>query len=250
MIISIPKSDFGDGQINKAVLLRRIAWQFPGVVPTFDASADPVEFTFIPAPVPEFTDQFKTFIVPAHTGNQATPYTFSISTFDAEKIHDLAKGLTGYSHTTTDVGSVTFWFDPSQAEQDAAGVAVLQALVDNYDPMVDARRVKMAQIDHKTIELISKGFVYSGKTFSLSDNAEKKLITWRIKADGGDATTRTAPTIDNGDTHTLIDAAAVIAFTDAAFDVIQGHIDTGEALRASVRAAADQDAIDAVADTR
>ena len=123
-------------------------------------------------------------------------------------------------------------------------------MVDNYDPVVDARRVKMAQIDRKTIELISKGFVYSGKTFSLSNNAEKKLLTWRIKADGGDATARTAPTIDNSDTLALADAAAVIIFTDVAFNVIQGHIDTGEALRASVRTAADQTAIDAVADNR
>ena len=114
----------------------------------------------------------------------------------------------------------------SQADKDTADV-------DNVN-LAPARTVAYDAIDLKTRQLIAAGHVFNAKTFSLSENAYKKLITWRIKADNGDDTARTEPTIDSTEILVLADAAEVITFTDSAFAAIQAHIDSGEALRAPV----------------
>lgn len=127
--------------------------------------------------------------------------------------------------------------DKDTADADSANVA-------------PARTARYEAIDLRTGQLIAAGHVYNNKTYSLSENAQKKLIAWRIKADGGDETARQEPTIDNSEVMTLANAAVVITFTDSAFDAIQAHIDSGEALRASVRAATTVPDIKAVADNR
>ncbi len=132
--------------------------------------------------------------------------------------------------------------EKSQADKDTA-----DADSANLGPM---KADKYHKIDLRTMQLIAAGFTYNAKTFSLSDNAQKKIITWKIKADNGDETARTAVTIDNADTEILADAAEVSLFYDAAFDKVQDHIDSGEAVRASVRAATDVPAVGAVADNR
>lgn len=116
--------------------------------------------------------------------------------------------------------------------------------------LVPSQSAAYAAIDKRTGELITAGHTYNTKTYSLSENAQKKLIEWRIKADSGDETARTATTLDNTDTVVLVDAAAVIVFTDAAFSAIQVHLDSGDALRAQVRAATNISAVEAVDDNR
>ncbi len=143
----------------------------------------------------------------------------------------------GQSYTKVFEGA---FVEMTTAEKDAADVIHLSEI----------KSAKILEIDTKTDELIAAGFTYNSKTFSLSENARDKLLTWRIKADGGDETARTAPTMDSLDTELLADAAAVVAFTDAAFDKIQAHIDSGETLLASVRAATDKAGVGAVTDGR
>lgn len=141
------------------------------------------------------------------------------------------------NHTKVSGGVFT---EMTTAEKDAADVVHLSEI----------KLAKILEIDTKTMELIVAGFTYNAKTFSLSSNAQKKIIAWKIKADNGDNTSRTAATIGSLDTEILADGTAVSAFYNAAFDKVQSHIDSGETHRASVRAATDAAGVAAVADGR
>ena len=57
-------------------------------------------------------------------------------------------------------------------------------------------------------------------------------------------------TIDDGDTVSLADAAALDAFYLTAVGELRGHLDSGTDLKDDVRAAADAEAVDAVVDSR
>ncbi len=181
-----------------------------------------------------------------NTTGEVVKYGYTDLTEDAvydDSIHSISTVAevlqlpAGQSYTKVFEGA---FVEMTTAEKDAADVIHLAAI----------KSGKILEIDAKTVGLIAAGFTYNNKTFSLSDNAQKKVIAWKIKADNGDNASRTAATIDSMDTEVLADGAAVSAFYNAAFDEVQSHIDSGETLLASVRAATDKAGVDAVADNR
>jgi len=106
---------------------------------------------------------------------------------------------------------------------------------------------KIVAIDSNTRSLIAAGFTYDSQTFSLSTNAQanwnnlhnqESEFTWPLDVS----------TIDH-DEYSLIQAN-LHAFWTAAKDALNGHLDSGRALKKSIFDAADEAAVDAVVDTR
>jgi len=105
------------------------------------------------------------------------------------------------------------------------------------------------EIDTRTGELIALGFTYSTKQFSLSTNAQINLTG----ADNA-RTDLTYPitfnTIDDLDTYDVTDATDMHDMYLQALGTKKTHLDSGTALKDSIRAAADIAAVDAVVDNR
>ena len=114
-------------------------------------------------------------------------------------------------------------------------------------PLADYKKLKHDEVDLKTQSLIAGGFAYDGSTFSLSVHAQ---ANWNVLKDNKAefAFPKLISTIDNNDYS--LDQANVTAFWTAGKDLIEGHLDSGRALKKLIFDAMDQDAVDAVNDNR
>ncbi len=138
---------------------------------------------------------------------------------------------------------------------DATEITTLDTAVSDYKTAsatraLDAhKKAKMDDIDVRTRELIVDGFTHSGKTFSLSTEAQLK-----ISGDNGARGDITYPVvygnIDDTDTISLANAPDLHAMWVAARDARYGHLKSGTDLKVTVRAAATIAAVDAVMDNR
>lgn len=108
---------------------------------------------------------------------------------------------------------------------------------------------KHMAVDGRTRELIAVGFSHASKQFSLSPAAQQKLaymhsmkdsLTYPVKFNA----------IDDQDVLSIADATEMDAFCQAGVDAVRSHLDSGTALKDSVRAAADKAEVDAVVDSR
>jgi hypothetical protein len=112
-----------------------------------------------------------------------------------------------------------------------------------------AKARKFIAIDARTDQLIAEGFTYSAKQFSITLSAQNKIMgSHQIRA--GLSYPLSWNTLDDNDSYDIVDIADLEAFYLAAFAELRGHLDSGTALKASVRAAADVAAVDAVVDGR
>lgn len=126
--------------------------------------------------------------------------------------------------------------------------------ISHYTAMLqlDAQKAnKVVAIDARTDVLIFTGFAYSGKRFSLALTAQLKMLgTHQIKDDAALTYPIKWNTYDDLDTISIANAADLNTFYLAGFAVVRGHIDSGTALKDSIRAATTQAELDAVVDTR
>jgi hypothetical protein len=115
--------------------------------------------------------------------------------------------------------------------------------LDNY------KLLKYNAIDRRTGELISQGFAYANKQFSLSQNAQINIsalnqtrneLTYPINYN----------TIDDLDIYDVVDATDMNNMYMTALVVKKGHLDSGTALKNQVRAATTSIEIDSVIDNR
>lgn len=128
-----------------------------------------------------------------------------------------------------------------QAEKDA---------VDDTD-LPAYKTDKFAAIDAKTVELITAGYAFAGKQFSLSIPAQTKLMGInQVRTDPAVVYPIRWNTIDDTDHYDIPDAATVLNFYLTAVGTYRGHVDSGTALKDSVRAATTQAEVDAVVDNR
>lgn len=160
-------------------------------------------------------------------------------------------------HTEISDSGYVNGYDGLQVEDDALRIfgvsfnneTACDDLIANHDPedLDDYKKKKHLQIDLKTMGLIDAGFTYDSQTFSLSTNAQlnwvglkslESLMTWPVKVS----------TKDNGE-YTLLQAN-LDAFVQAGKDVLQGHLDSGRALKVQVNSAVDKAGVDAVVDNR
>jgi hypothetical protein len=104
------------------------------------------------------------------------------------------------------------------------------------------------QIDLKTQELIAKGFVYAGKTFSLSANAQ---IYWsNLLNVPADQYPLTVNTLDDLSTYEIASAEEARAVYAAALMTVKTRLGSGTALKNRIRAATTKAEVDAVVDDR
>ena len=129
----------------------------------------------------------------------------------------------------------------TQAEQDAVDAARLPEL----------KVAKSAAIDARTAELIAQGFAYDGEVFSLSLCAQSNLEgIYPVRNEAGVSWPIQWSTLDNAAVYSIPDAAAFEAFYFAALGTKRARLDSGNALKAQVAAAASKAEVDAVEDNR
>jgi len=107
-----------------------------------------------------------------------------------------------------------------------------------------------AAIDARTSELIDEGFTYDSVQFSLSELAQINWIGLKISEQNAILTYPfDVSTKDDGE-YSLPDAQAIQDFFATGVGVKIGHIQSGRALKVSVKNAVDEAAVDAVIDNR
>lgn len=184
----------------------------------------------------------------------ATKYTKSIITYFVryeeccfkKSIEDSAIA-TALDRIDTVDDVIDIWFVDALSGGDQT---LLNTLVSDHG-LVSAKRAKIKAVDNRTGELIDAGFTYSSKVFSLSIPSQNKMTAaHQIK----DAVAFVYPvvwnTIDDNDTYSITDATDMGNFYMTAIGTIRARLDSGTALKDSVRAAANVAAVDAVVDTR
>lgn len=129
----------------------------------------------------------------------------------------------------------------SQAEKDVADAADLPAL----------KTARYLEIDVRTGELISGGFLYAGLQFSLSTEAQARLMGInQVRENPAVVYPITWNNLSDTITYDLANAAEVLTFYLTAVGTYRAHVDSGTALKNQIRAAANKAAVDAVVDNR
>ena len=131
------------------------------------------------------------------------------------------------------------WIDP----------AIDQATLDGeWLDYLKARRYE--EVDKRTQELISEGFVYDSVTFSLSSMAQTNWIGMKQAADLSLLTYPFAVSTKDDGEYELDDLADLDAFYQTALGVKITHLGSGRALKVSIKDAVDEAALDAIVDNR
>jgi hypothetical protein len=154
---------------------------------------------------------------------------------------------TVFSHTNSmgDLVDTHFVGDISEAE-----LTTFNTLV--TDLALKCKKIeKVHAIDARTDELISLGFTYAGKQFSLALTAQSKMTgTHQVKDNPALVYPINWNTIDDADVYAITDAADLDAFYLTGLGTIRASLDSGTALKDSVRAAITVAEVDAVVDNR
>jgi len=114
------------------------------------------------------------------------------------------------------------------------------------------RALRFKEVDQRTGELISEGgFTYLGKTFSMSSNAQTNILALDATRDDP---AMTYPilynTKDDLDTYEVPDSANLHGMYLTALGTKKAHTDSGSEIKSLLRAAVDENAIEAIIDNR
>jgi hypothetical protein len=167
------------------------------------------------------------------------------------EIEALSFGSAVFQGLTVDDGSfsVVFDIDPSAAEKTSVDNAV--AAHSGPTSLEVAKSLKAAAIDARTEALISEGFTFSSKQFSLSVNSQLKLIgAFAARSDPAMTYPIKWNNKDDTDTISIADAAGLLSFYLTGVAAMRGHLDSGTALKDDVRAASTVAEVEAITDTR
>ena len=117
--------------------------------------------------------------------------------------------------------------------------------------LYEYKQVKFLEIKLKTdLIILSTGFIYNGKTFSLEDSQQLNILGAERRKDVQAILPLEFNTIDDMDTEILETAAEVDNFFDAALLSKKTILDSATALKSQVRAATTKDEVDLVIDNR
>lgn len=144
-----------------------------------------------------------------------------------------------------------FTFDETLSAPDVTTLATTVSAHRSTALLPSVKAKKLAAIDGRTRELIAEGFTYSATVFSLSLEAQAKMLAaFQTRNDAGYVYPEVWNSIDDTSEVSLADAPAIKALVKAGHVARRGHLDSGTALKQQVRAAADVAAVLAVTDTR
>ena len=117
--------------------------------------------------------------------------------------------------------------------------------------LADLKIARYEMIDKRTGELVSQGFTYASKVFSLSQNAQINISALDHTRDDVALTYPiTYNTIDDLDSYIVIDAVDLHNMYLTALATKKAHIDSGSSLKQQVRDAIDIAAVNAIIDNR
>lgn len=140
---------------------------------------------------------------------------------------------------------------PAYYHRKTSGDGTLIGHYTQIDRLGGLRRSRHDEIDARTTALIAEGFTYSGAVFSLSLEAQAKMLAaFQTRNDAGYAYPEVWNSLDDTAEISLADAAGIKAFVKAGHVARRSHMDSGTALKQQVRAAADAVAVLAVVDNR
>lgn len=119
-------------------------------------------------------------------------------------------------------------------------------------PFLDEMRAAcVAKIDVRTSELIDVGFTFDGKQFSLSNNAQMKMMgSHEVRSDPAFVYPVKWNTIDDLSIHSLVDSDALHAFYLTGVSTVRAHLDSGTELKDQIRATTSVAEIEAIEDNR
>jgi len=113
------------------------------------------------------------------------------------------------------------------------------------------KQTKTDAIDDRSEELILAGYTYASKQFSLSSNAQTNILAMDTnRVDPAITYPITFNTIDDQDTYDVANATDMHGMFLTALGTKKAILDSGTALKNSVRAAVDKAGVDAVVDNR
>jgi hypothetical protein len=117
--------------------------------------------------------------------------------------------------------------------------------------LANYKQLRYNEIDKRTGELILQGYVYSSKTFSLSETAQTNILALDNTRDDPALTYPiTYNTIDDLDTYSVVDSTDLHNMYLTALATKKSHLDSGTVLKQQVRDAVDKAAVDLVIDNR
>jgi hypothetical protein len=115
----------------------------------------------------------------------------------------------------------------------------------------DYKTLRYHDVDTRTSELISQGFTYQAKVFSLSPNAQTNILALdNTRDDPALSYPIKYNTIDDLDSYDVIDATDLHNMYLTALATKKGHVDSGTVLKTSIRNAATKADVDAIIDNR
>lgn len=125
----------------------------------------------------------------------------------------------------------------------------LDSIVSNYspDPLPSAKSLKVSEIDVKTETLISEGFQFDNETFSLSLEAQKNWLA--LKSLESMFTFPVEITTLDNKAYSL-QQANLDSFVGLGIQTVQGHLNSGRALKEQVCNATTLSEIDNIVDNR
>jgi hypothetical protein len=113
------------------------------------------------------------------------------------------------------------------------------------------KKLRYCEIDVRTGELISQGFVYQSKIFSLSTSAQTNILALDSTRDDPALTYPIKyNTIDDSDSYDVVDSTDLHNMYLTALATKKGHLDSGTVLKTSIRDAATKADVDAIIDNR
>jgi len=117
--------------------------------------------------------------------------------------------------------------------------------------LLEYKNRKFKDIDDRTGELISKGFQFAGKVFSLSLNAQAKMMGLnQVRSEPEVVYPIRWNTKDDNDYYDLVNADAVRAFYLTGVGTYRAHVDAGTVFKDLVRNASSIPEVDAIVDNR
>lgn len=115
----------------------------------------------------------------------------------------------------------------------------------------DYKKLRYAEIDARTGELISEGFTYQSKVFSLSQNAQINILALdETRNDPALTYPINYNTIDDMDSYDVVDATDLHSMYLTALSTKKGHIDSGTAIKTNIRNSLTKAEVDAIIDNR
>lgn len=113
------------------------------------------------------------------------------------------------------------------------------------------KELRYHEIDQRTGELISQGFTYQSKVFSLSANAQTNILALdNSRDDPALIYPINYNTIDDLDSYDVVDSNDLHSMYLTALQTKKGHVDSGTVLKDTIRNAVDQQAVDLIIDAR